>query len=102
MDGNETTILPWKDLVTIIQLKEPGMNGRLASSSSNHSGVPVVWQECGHQSCFLVPNVQSFCHQKHRSSWWVIATHMKKMLVKLDHFPKDRGENEKSYLTIGL
>ena len=29
------------------------------------------------------------------SSWWFFATPLKNMLVKLDHFPKDRGENEK-------
>ena len=26
----------------------------------------------------------------------VVSTHLKHMLVKLDHFPKDRGENNKS------
>ena len=29
------------------------------------------------------------------SGWWFFATHLKNMLVKLDHFPKDRGENIK-------
>ena len=28
--------------------------------------------------------------------WLVVSTHLKNMLVKLDHFSKDRGENKKS------
>ena len=28
-------------------------------------------------------------------SWLVVSTHLKNMLVKLDHFPRDRGENTK-------
>ena len=32
------------------------------------------------------------------SSWWFqqVSTHLKNMLVKLDHFPKFRGENTKN------
>ena len=34
--------------------------------------------------------------QQHRqSSWWFQPTHLKNMLVKLDHFPKVRGANKK-------
>ena len=28
----------------------------------------------------------------------VVSTHLKNMLVKWDHFPKDKGENKKTYL----
>ena len=35
--------------------------------------------------------------QERESSWWFFPTHLKNMKVKLDHFPKDRGEN-KTYL----
>ena len=29
-------------------------------------------------------------------SWLVGSTHLKNMIVKLDHFPRDRGENSKN------
>ena len=32
---------------------------------------------------------------KRISSWWVVSTHLKNMLAKLDHFPNFRGENKK-------
>ena len=30
------------------------------------------------------------------SGWW-FQTHLKNMLVKLDHFPRDRGEKKKNW-----
>ena len=32
------------------------------------------------------------------SSWWLNQHLLKNMLVKLDHFPKDRGENKKKWV----
>ena len=29
-----------------------------------------------------------------RQSWWFISTHLKNMLVKLDHLPRDQGDNK--------
>ena len=34
------------------------------------------------------------CH-----SWWLVSTHFKNMLVKLDHFPQNRDENKKIFET---
>ena len=33
--------------------------------------------------------------KNNRASWWFFPTHLKNMLVKLDHFPRDRDENQK-------
>ena len=43
-------------------------------------------------SCFL-PLLTKLDQQK-LISWWV-STHLKHMLVKLNHFPRDQGENNK-------
>ena len=45
-------------------------------------------------SIFIAAKPMEFIDLNH-SGWSFFATHLKNMLVKLDHFPWDRGEHLK-------
>ena len=43
------------------------------------------------------PTTPNSCTFFQKTSWWFQPTHLKNRLVKLDHLPQKRGENEKMF-----
>ena len=75
----------------ILTAGKPILSCRKKKSSARHVGVHPY----KHQYTRVPPKktATSKLPVEHSSIPWVVSTHLKTMLVKLDHFLKERGEN---------